>query len=218
MSMISRKAQAALAAALTLGAGMGALAQQPAANVTSGATVAPGKAVMADVVKTTATVVAIDSGTRAVTLKRQDGKVITIIAGEEVRNFAQLKVGDRVEAEYGRALALELRKGASAKSSASETAATLGAPQGQKPAGAAVREVTVLADVVAVDAAAKVVTLRGPAGNQMDLLVRDPAQLANIKKGDQVQAVYTESFAVKVSAAPAKEGDQPKAKDKEKAK
>lgn len=216
MSMISRKAQAALAAALTLGACMGALAQQPAANVTSGAAVGPGKAVMADVVKTTATVVAIDSGTRAVTLKRQDGKVITITAGEEVRNFAQLKVGDRVEAEYGRALALELRKGSTAKSSASETAATVGAPQGQKPAGAAVREVTVLADVVEVDTAAKVVTLRGPAGNHMDLLVRDPAQLANIKKGDKVQAVYTESFAIKVSAAPAKEGDQPKAKEKAK--
>jgi len=216
MSMISRKAQATLAAALALGACTGALAQQPAANTSSGAAVGPGQAVMADVVKTTATVVAIDSGTRAVTLKRQDGKVVTITAGEEVRNFAQLKVGDRVEAEYGRALALELRKGAGAKSSANETAATVSAPQGQKPAGAAVREVTVLADVVAVDAAAKVVTLRGPAGNQMDLLVRDPAQLANIKKGDQVQAVYTESFAIKVSAAPAKEGEQPKAKAKAK--
>jgi Cu/Ag efflux protein CusF len=217
MSLINRKAQATtLAAALALGACTGAIAQQPAANTSSGAAVGPGQAVMADVVKTTATVVAIDSGTRAVTLKRQDGKVITITAGDEVRNFAQLKVGDRVEAEYGRALALELRKGSGTKSNASETAATLAAPQGQKPAGAAVREVTVLADVVAVDVAAKVVTLRGPAGNQIDLQVRDPAQLANIKKGDQVQAVYTESFAIKVSAAPAKEGEQPKAKAKAK--
>ena len=205
MSM-SRKASLALAAALVLGAGQSALAQQPATTTTTGAASTPGGGVMAETVKTTATVVAIDAGKRVVTLKRQDGKVIDITAGEEVRNFSELKVGDKVEAEYGRALALELRKNSGKKAGATETAAAVGAPQGQKPAGAVVREVTVLADVVAVDTTHKIVTLRGPAGNQMDLVVKDAAKLANIKKGDQVEATYTESFAVKVSpaAAPAK--------------
>lgn len=204
MSMKHTQLQLALVAALAVGAA-GAFAQQPATNSASGGAVAPGAAVVADVVTTTATVVAIDAGRRVVTLKRQDGKVVEITAGEQVRNFEQLKVGDRVEAEYGRSLALQLRKNTGKKASASETAAAAGAPQGQKPAGLAMREVTVLADVVEVDTKNKIVSLRGPAGNQMDLLVKDPAQLANIKKGDQVEATYTESLAIKVSAAPAKE-------------
>ena len=125
MSMITKKTRLALALAVALGACAGALAQQPATNSSSSMTTAPGKAVLSDVVKTTATVVGVDAGTR-------------------------------------------------------------------------------------------VITLKGPAGNTVEMVVRDPAQLANIKKGDQVQAVYTESFAVKVSAAPAKEADQPKAKEKTK--
>ena len=216
MSMITKKTRLALALAVALGACAGALAQQPATNSSSSMTTAPGKAVLSDVVKTTATVVGVDAGTRVITLKRQDGKVLTMTAGEEVRNFAQLKVGDRVDVEYGRALALELRKGKPAKASANEAAAVVSAPEGQKPAAGAVREVTVLADVVAVDTANKVVTLKGPAGNTVEMVVRDPAQLANIKKGDQVQAVYTESLAIKVSAAaPSQDGDK-KAKDKSK--
>jgi Cu/Ag efflux protein CusF len=208
MSKITKNSRLVLALAVALGGCAVAFAQQPAASSSSSMTTAPGKASVSDVVKTTATVVGVDAGTRVITLKRQDGKVVTMTAGEEVRNFDQLKVGDRVDVEYGRALALELRKGNAAKASANETAAVVSAPQGQKPAAGAVREVTVLADVVAVDTANKVVTLKGPAGNMVEMLVKDPAQLANIKKGDQVQAVYTETLAIKVSAAPAKDADK----------
>ena len=213
MSMITKNSRLVLALALALGGSAGALAQQPATNSTSAVATAPGKALVTDVVKTTATVVAVDSGTRVITLKRQDGKVITMTAGEEVRNFPQIKVGDRVDVEYGRALALELRKGNAAKASANETAVVAAAPQGEKPAAGAMREVTVLADVIGVDTANKIVTLKGPAGNVVEMRVKDPAQLANIKKGDQVQAVYTESLAIKVSSAPAKDADK-KAKAK----
>ena len=212
MSMITNNSRLVLALAVALGGSAGALAQQPATNSTSAVATAPGKALVTDVVKTTATVVAVDSGTRVITLKRQDGKVVTMTAGEEVRNFPQIKVGDRVDVEYGRALALELRKGNAAKASANETAVVAAAPQGEKPAAGAMREVTVLADVIGVDTANKIVTLKGPAGNVVEMRVKDPAQLANIKKGDQVQAVYTESLAIKVSAAAAKDGDK-KAKE-----
>jgi len=62
----------------------------------------------------------------------------------------------------------------------------------------------VLADVVGVDAKHKIVTLKGPGGNIVEMVVEDPEQLKNIKKGDQVQALYTESLAVKVEPAPKK--------------
>ena len=60
---------------------------------------------------------------------------------------------------------------------------------------------TVVADVVNVDTQNRAVTFKGPK-RTVDLKVRDPAQLALIAKGDQVQATYTEALAI--SVAPAK--------------
>jgi Cu/Ag efflux protein CusF len=74
-------------------------------------------------------------------------------------------------------------------------------PPGAKPGGTVGREVKVLADVVGVNTKTKTVTLKGPKGNTVDLKVEDPAQLANIKTGDQVEAVYTEALAISVEPA-----------------
>jgi hypothetical protein len=60
---------------------------------------------------------------------------------------------------------------------------------------------TVVADVVAVDPKEHAVTLRGPEGHLVDLMVPEPEQLKRIKQGDQVEAVYTEALAVKVEPA-----------------
>lgn len=179
-------------------------AQTPApaaADTKSAVRVAPGAAAAATTIKTTAIVVGVDSATRVVTLRRQDGKIISFTAGEQVRNFDQLRVGDTVAAEYAAAVSLELKKGGKDVLQASDKQAMDRAPAGAKPGGIAGRKVTVLADVVAVDEKKQVVTLRGPAGNVMDLVVQDPAQLKNLKKGDQVEAVYAEALAISVEAA-----------------
>lgn len=178
-----------------------AAAQKPAATVDAGIATAPGKGVAAQVMKTTATIVSIDPATRDVTLKRQDGKVLTIALSEEVRNFEQLKVGDKVHVEYSQALALELKKSGGGTPAITGGEMLKRSDAGQKPGGKAVRQVVVLADVVNVDMKKKLVTLKGPAGNLVDLAVDDPEQLKNIKKGDQVEALYSESLAVKVEPA-----------------
>jgi hypothetical protein len=55
---------------------------------------------------------------------------------------------------------------------------------------------------VTVNAAKQLVTLRGPLGNDYDVQVKDPAQLQAVKKGDEVEVVYTEAFVVSVQSAP----------------
>jgi Cu/Ag efflux protein CusF len=164
----------------------------------------PGMAMAVKTSKVTATVVGINKDTREVTLKRSDGKIVIINASEEVRNFDQIRVGDKVKAEFTQSLTLELKKGGKGKPSASGQSAMIRAPQGAKPAGAVGQEVTILANVVAVNAKKKTVTLRGPQGNTIDLPVQDPNQLKNIKKGDQVEAVYTQALAIALEAAPKK--------------
>ena len=173
-------------------------AQAQTGSVMAGA--APGKAGVAQTVKMTATVTAIDPATREVTLKGPQGKEITVTAGPDVKNFANMKVGDQVNAEYVEALTLELKKGGGQKVERTEQAGAMGAKAGAMPAGAMGRQVTVVADVVDVDPAKKTVTLRGPK-RTVDLVVEDPEQLKRVAKGDQVEATYTQAFAIAVEPA-----------------
>jgi ribosomal protein L6P/L9E len=143
-----------------------------------------------------ATVVAIDPATRTVTLKDKNGRVEKLEAGEEVRNFDQLKVGDVVTTEYREARSLSLRK-TSGPRSATERQIVHPAAAGTEPGGTISREVTVVGDVVAVDAKGTHVTIKGPQGT-MDVLV-DPEQLKNIRQGDQVEIVHTEAVAISVT-------------------
>ena len=174
----------------------------PVPAQTGGAVVAtkPGAAVAAQKVKVNATITAIDPATRAVTLKGPRGNEIAVTAGPDVKNFSQMKVGDNVAVEYVEAVTLELKKGAGKPVTRTEDSALAGAKPGQTPAGAAGRQVTVVADVVDVDTQNQRVTLKGP-NRTVELKVRDPKQLAMIAKGDQVEAVYTEAIAVAVQPA-----------------
>jgi hypothetical protein len=166
-------------------------------------TTAPGSAKAVRTLKSAATVVGIVPETRTVSLKRADGRIVDIQAGEEVRNFDKIRVGDTVTVDYTEALSLELKKGGAGTPDHKESQDLTQAPLGAQPQGTFGRKVSVLADVVAVNVKDQVVTLRGPQGHLVDLAVRDPEQLKRIKKGDQVSAVYTEALAVAVEPTPA---------------
>jgi len=181
-----------------------ALAASPVLAQTGAAVVgkAPGKVAMAQTVKATATITAIDAATRAVTLKGPKGNEMVVTAGPEVKNFAQLKVGDQVNIEFIESLALELKKGGGAPVAATAKEGAAAAKPGERPAGVVGRQVTVVADVIDLNAETQVVTLKGPQ-RTVELKVRDPEQFKLIKKGDQVQATYTEAVAIAVTPAAA---------------
>jgi hypothetical protein len=157
----------------------------------------PGKVVVTGTIKTVSTIVGIEPSTRTVWLKNPKGKVVQVVVGEEARNFEQLRVGDVVTAEYSQALTVNLKK-TNAPLTANETESVDRAAPGAKPGGSAAREVTVIANVTAVNPHTGEITLKGPQGNSVDLIVQDPEQLKRIKKGDQMQVVYTEAVAISV--------------------
>ena len=150
--------------------------------------------------KVTATIVGIDAATRTVTLKTRSGKVIELEVTDEVRNFDQLAVGDTVKVAYHESLSLSLLDKKS-EASRTESQSSERSVPGAKPGGTVGREVTVIADVVAVNAKTQMVMLKGPKGDTIDLHVEDPERLKRIKKGDQIKAVYTEALAVSVEPA-----------------
>jgi hypothetical protein len=187
-----------------LAAAMLSIAAAPAMSQTGGVAVMksePGKVTLADAVSVTATVDAIDAAKRLVTLKGPDGNTVVVHAGPEVKNFAQIKVGDNVVVRYIEALTLELKKGGGAMRQKTERETMAVAKPGERPAATGGRQVTVIADVIAVDAKRQTVRLRGPT-RMIDLKVRDPEQFKLVSVGDQVEATFTEAAALSVEPAP----------------
>ena len=187
-------------AALTL-IPLSALAQQPTAE---GVTlVGPGKFAGVFEEKATSTVESIDKASRSITLVRANGQKVIVVAGDEVKNFDQIKVGDKVVARHTQALVLELKKGGAGVRERSVSSDQGSAKPGEKPAAYEATKVNFVADVQKVDVKKQIVTLRG-VERTVQLKVKDPEQIKLIKKGDQVEGVYAEAVAISVEAAPAK--------------
>lgn len=146
-------------------------------------------------------ITAIDKNTRAVTIKGGSGNELTIIAGPQVKNFKQIKVGDLVTLNYVAALGLELKKGGGRLRERIESEQTAAAKPGEKPSGGVLRTVKVVTDVMAVDAAAGSITLRGPQ-RSIDLIVKDKELLKDIRVGDQIAATYEEATVVAITPTP----------------
>ena len=160
----------------------------------------PGKVTVASHTQAAALVTGIDKATRTITLKGAKGKVFDVVAGDEIRNFDQIKVKDEVVVSYVQALTMEVRKGGGLRERV-EGADVVRAQPGAKPAGAAGRYVTVLADVIAVSKKNKTITLKGPKGNVVELAVQNPDHFKVVKKGDQVEVDYVEALAISVEPA-----------------
>jgi len=174
-----------------------------AQTATADVTTAPGKLGVNETVKMTATVVLIDMGSRDLVLIDSQGKMHKVNVSDQVRNLDQVKVGDKVTAEYTEAISLQLKKrGTADVPPASAEEAMIRSPKGAKPGGAVGRKVTAIATVVAVNPKKQLVTLHGPLGNEYDVQVLDPALLKAVNKGDEVEVVYTEALAISVQSAP----------------
>lgn len=164
----------------------------------------PGVVGVAQTIEVSATITKIDKASRGITLKGPSGNEVTLVAGPEVKNFDQLKVGDTVRAAYLESLVLELKKGGGLPVKKTEKTDIVTAKPGERPGGAGGRQVKAVGNVIKVDAATQTVTVKGE-NRTIDLKVRDPEQFKLIAVGDQIEATYTEATAVAVTpAAPAK--------------
>lgn len=152
-------------------------------------------------VEETATVEAVDQSTRMVTLKGPKGDSVTFRAGDEVRNLAQVKVGDEVIFAYYESLAVRVLKEGEAFPAAGESAAMSRAKPGEKPAGVVGTKTSVNATITAIDKKAKTATLKGEDGKSVTVTPRDPKNLEKVKVGDRLVITYTDAVAVKVEKA-----------------
>jgi hypothetical protein len=205
-----------------LGASAGALAQgststgQAAAaseqsNPSTSATQAPGSTalngpvVAVETLSISGTVSAIDPAKREVVERGDKGRVARMVAGENERNFENLKVGDQVTMRYTEALALALAKGGSGdpsqigeiRTQVEADAARQAAPGG-KPGLSAMERKTVVANVFQIDRERGVVTLRGVDGVPVEVKVADKDALDRINLNDQIVIGYQQSAALSI--------------------
>ncbi len=147
-----------------------------------------------------ATVEGIDLQNRMISLKGPKGNVVDLKVDERVKNLPQVKVGDEVVANYYESVAVRVLKPGET-GGASKTQIESGAKPGENPAGVVANQVTATATVEAIDPEKTYVTLRGPRGNMVDVRVRDPENLENVRPGDQLLITYSQALAVSVEKA-----------------
>lgn len=146
-------------------------------------------------------ITAIDTRTRAVTVTGADGSSLDFIAGADVRNFNQLKVGDKVTLDYQAAVALDLQPAGSAPVGVTKSQAGTVPIRGATPGGARSNTIEIVTEVAAVDPVANTIALRGPRGNTQIIAVEREdlrAKLPSVKRGDLLKISYTEAVALAI--------------------
>jgi hypothetical protein len=156
--------------------------------------------VLKDKVTLTATVVAIDRENRTVALKGPKGNVLTMTVDDSVTRFDNLKVGDKVTANYYESVAYDIKKPGTPVALDTITTQT-GKYAGAKPGGGVSDTTVSNVTIVAIDAAVPAVTIRTSDGAVKNIRVRHPEYLDQIKVGDVV--VVTQKLALMISVEPA---------------
>lgn len=147
----------------------------------------------------TYTVSAIDAATRTLTLKTPDNSEVQCVAGDEVRNFPQIKVGDRINATLVDELAVFVSKPGMQPNVGTGSMVSL-APKGAKPGMLMAKTEEITAKICGIDTDKRMITIEGPAGACKTLTVSPSVDLASLKKGDDVTAQWTRALAINVQA------------------
>ena len=156
-------------------------------------------AVVSSIVTVEATVEAINYKSRMLTLRGPRGRVVTMHVDERARNFNQIKVNDKVEADYYESIALYVQKHDGSQPAAGEGTAVSLAPLGEKPGVTAVDTMVVKATVIEIDYDARTVVLSIPDGRHVTLTVdKDAPNFGKVRQGDQVITRYTQALAISV--------------------
>lgn len=147
----------------------------------------------------TATVTAIDQETRSVTLLSEDGESTTFIAGDEVRNLAQVSTGDLVTIEYVKNLTVQVIDAPEAVPAVADVIAEVRADEDEMPAAATIETMVEISTIEAIDIEANTFRLKDENGVITEYTARDPKNLTRSKVGDVVVATLTEAMAISVS-------------------
>ena len=144
-------------------------------------------------------VVKVDKKTRTITFKNKEGES-KFVAGPDIKNFDQIKKGDRVNVNYELAVAIELIKTKSdGVRTKVETNTVTKSKANEKPSETITNQTTIVADIVEVNREKKLVSVKGPSGKITTVTAKNPALLADVKVGEQVKVIYFDAMAASIT-------------------
>lgn len=148
-------------------------------------------------IETIITVVDIDRAERKVTVRSPEGREITLNVPVEAQNLDQVQPGSRFRVKYLESVAVSIRKGGAASSSANRTVRM--AAKGDTPGGVVVNTRQIAGLVESIDHDSRLVSLRGPEGRLLIFTIDESVQgLEIVQAGDTVSVEYTESIAMRM--------------------
>ena len=178
-----------------------ASARQDSSTSASSVSYTPGVAggIAEETVTGSATVKAIDRGKRKVTLSTESGTQASFTVPPEVKNFDQIRVGDRVSATVRERLVVYVDS-SDREPSAVHAAALATAPKGAKPGAISAESFEAVATVTAIDSARREATLRFADGQSKTIPVRSDVDLTKYKVGNSVVIQITQELSLLVEA------------------
>ncbi len=130
-------------------------------------------------------VTVVNPETRMLTIRTADGTFEVLNAPPEVRRLDRIRIGNRVTLTKTTTALIELQTGRDAGSMGTISRTDIERSPGTRPAGSITDTITLLGQIVGVDASAGTVTVRG-ANDTRTFELENKQLLSNIKVGDGV--------------------------------
>ena len=145
----------------------------------------------------------VNTRTRQIAIRTPSNETVTVVAGPEVQNLAQIRPGNRVRLRFEEAVAVQLTPRGTNLPAEVDVGAARSTP-GERPAGAVVTTVRDTVTINAVDTTANTVTFTSSRGVRRTLPVRNPemqAFIRTIQPGQRVNVAIAEAVALSVEPA-----------------
>ena len=153
-------------------------------------------------ISATATIQAIDTTKRMITLRDESGTEDTYAVGPEVKRFNELKVGDQIKMTYYESVVLQVRKpGESSGTVGTATDAGISRSKGALPGATIAMQDKITVTIKAIDPAVPSVTVTTSDGRTVTRKIDDKKLLENLKPGDTVDITYTRALLTHVEPA-----------------
>ncbi len=150
-----------------------------------------------------ATIESIDKETRQVTLKNEKGETTSITLDGKAGRIDDLDTGDQVVIDYLEVVTIQAFGADDAEPGVEGEALVAKSEAGEKPAGLAVEQVSVVLTIEAIDLENELVTLKNKDGEVKTVTPKYPENLKKVNVGDHVKITHTSALGFSVTEKPA---------------
>ena len=146
-----------------------------------------------------AVVETVDLESRQVLLRGENGRMLSVTAGPDVRNLPQLESGDIVRLDYYEAVSVKMAA-PSDDSTPTGTVAAIRTPEGSKPGAGVGRAISMVVEFISYDPETTIATFTTPDGTVQNVKVKPQMRdfASTRKSGDRIDLTMTQALAVSI--------------------